>query len=322
MSNTNFQIEREIRYDALTPQGEERVSRIAVFQDISTADVYPRGALGYDVTTSQLYVSSGIDWVSIGDPILGSLTQGDLITADGSGTPIALPVGADGLVLTADSGQPSGLNWTAAAGVPALSQGEILSANAGGVATALPIAADGLVLSLDSSEPLGLRWVAGGGLPALAQGELISATAGGVPTAFPVGTDGQTLVLDSTQPLGLSWVDNTVPEIGTGTTPSDTPTSIGSLPIPLDQTCFIDIKVAAYETVANDAAGFQIKALFKNPTGVVSQVGLPDTLDFADPALVGATVVLTPSGGNVDVVVTGITGVSLDWNYNAVLTCV
>ena len=42
--------------------------------------------------------------------------KGDIISASAANTPEILNVGADGLVLVADSGQASGLNWGSSAG--------------------------------------------------------------------------------------------------------------------------------------------------------------------------------------------------------------
>lgn len=269
-------IEVELRYDSINPKAKSKNLQIPVTPDVSVLAVYPRGSIIYDIATGNIFISTGIEWIEIGSStILDSITKGDIVTGDNLNQPFLLPVGADGLVLTADSTESSGLKWTAAAGVPALAKGEILSADAGGTATALPIDTNGKILSLDSTQPLGLRWI-------------------DAPTAIT----------------------------GTGTTTPGATVTIGSLAVPLDQTCFFDVSVTGYETGANDAVGFSLKALFKNPFGAASQVGLLDILEFKDAALNTATATLTVSGGNVNIVVYGTAVDTISWSYRAELTCV
>jgi len=102
------------------------------------------------------------------------LTKGQLISADGLGNEVAVPVGANGTILSADSNAVDGLSWIVVPGAVALAQGELISANLAGDATIvtapnLPVQA-GWVLSADGTAGAGgtnMAWkppTGGGGL--------------------------------------------------------------------------------------------------------------------------------------------------------------
>jgi len=86
----------------------------------SLADLAPSPATTAAYPTSVTVDSKGsITAITAGTaPILQSIVtaKGNLISATGNNAPSILPVGADGLVLTADSGTATGLKWAAAPG--------------------------------------------------------------------------------------------------------------------------------------------------------------------------------------------------------------
>ena len=99
------------------------------------------------------------------------LTKGQLISADGLGNEVAVPVGANGTILSADSTQDDGLRWIAVPGATPLAQGQLLSADVNGDATVVPApnlpAQANYVLSADATAPTNLLWkpaTGGGGL--------------------------------------------------------------------------------------------------------------------------------------------------------------
>lgn len=89
--------------------------------------------------------------------------KGDVIGASANDTPLILSVGTDGQVLTAASGEASGLNWTdALMDTDFAAKGDLLSASANDTLEVLSVGTNGQVLTADSGEASGLKWAAGG----------------------------------------------------------------------------------------------------------------------------------------------------------------
>lgn len=82
------------------PFGTSGVSSLNDLSDVDTATSPPVGGelLSYD----------GVEWI----PVVASPTKGDLVAYNGTGW-VKQSVGANGSVLTADSGQSTGLSWSA-----------------------------------------------------------------------------------------------------------------------------------------------------------------------------------------------------------------
>ena len=144
--------------------------------------------------------------------------KGVIISGTAANTPTALPVGADGQVLTACALCPTGLFW-AVATTPAIpcscitGKGSIISGSAASTPSALSVGTDGQVLTACSACSSGLFWAAAStpSIPCAvltAKGSLVSASAAGIPADFAVGTDGQLLTANSTCALGLGWVNS------------------------------------------------------------------------------------------------------------------
>ena len=168
--------------------------------------------------------------------------KGDLISATAASAPSALPVGTDGQVLTAASGELTGLQWTSITKttvglanvdntsdlnkpISTATQSALdakVAANApisGSTKTKISYDSKGLVTSgsdaavadivglqtqLDSKVNLSI---------AAAKGDLFVATGSSTLARLPVGTDGQVLAADSAQVSGVTW---TTPATGAG----------------------------------------------------------------------------------------------------------
>jgi len=97
------------------------------------------------------------------------LGKGQLLSALANGTEVAVPVGANGSVLSCDSNQDDGLQWIAIPQAIPIQHGQLLSANLGGDTTIVPApqlpAQANWVLSADATAPTNLLWkpVTGGG---------------------------------------------------------------------------------------------------------------------------------------------------------------
>lgn len=150
---------------------------------------------------------------------LSELTaKGDLLAATGASSPVALPVGPDGAILTACSVEGIGLAWQLPAPPepPAIplacitGKGVLITGTAEASPSALPPGSNGqFLVSCDSAET-GLCWLT---FPPTfiscstisGKGAILTGTAPESPTALPVGGDGQVLYANSLCPTGLEW---------------------------------------------------------------------------------------------------------------------
>jgi hypothetical protein len=187
----------------------------------SANDTAVRVAAGTDgyLLYSDSTQTPGIRWGAppsgTGIPATTVNAKGDIIAATADDTVTRLGVGSDGQVLTAASGQSTGLQWqTPAAAIPASlldAKGDIIAATADNTAARVAAGTDGYMLYADSSQTPGIRWGAppsGTGIPATiadAKGDLIAATAADTVARLAVGTNGQVLTADSTQTTGVKW---------------------------------------------------------------------------------------------------------------------
>jgi len=97
-------------------------------------------------------------------PISDFTAKGDLLSATGANTQVALPVGADGTVLTACAAAPTGLCWTPAAtpSIPCAcitGKGAIITGTAANTPVALPVGStDGFSLVVCAACAEGITW--------------------------------------------------------------------------------------------------------------------------------------------------------------------
>lgn len=146
--------------------------------------------------------------------------KGDIIAATAADTAARLAAGTNGQVLTAQSGQTTGLQWAThdTTGDPhtqyvtkALvdAKGDLLVASAADTVTRLAVGTNDHVLTADSAQATGVKWAAAsGGIAATlldAKGDLIVASAADTAARLAVGTNGHVLTADSAEATGVKW---------------------------------------------------------------------------------------------------------------------
>lgn len=117
--------------------------------------------------------------------------KGDLLAASAAGTSVAVPVGANGQVLTADSTQASGVRWVS---IPATVDA---TPSVKGI---LQLAGD---LGGTASAPTVPNMV--NKTTVTTKGDLIAGTSAGNVARVGVGTNNQVLTADSAQSTGMKW---------------------------------------------------------------------------------------------------------------------
>ncbi len=112
---------------------------------------------------------------------------GDLVAGTGVDTAARVPVGTDGQVLVADSGEATGVRWetpvttTVADDVIFEDKGDIVAATGDDAAVVVPVGTNGQVLTADSGETAGVKWE---DLPAVVAPHILLADGHGTPITF------------------------------------------------------------------------------------------------------------------------------------------
>ena len=138
-------------------------------------------------------------------------TKGDL---EGFNTVAArIPVGTNGQVLEADSGEALGVKWaTPSAGGDVATdaifdaKGDVVGGTGSDTAARLAVGTNGQLLSADSAEATGLKWIAApSGDPLTTKGDIMAYDTDA--NRLAVGTNDQVLTADSTAAEGVAWKD-------------------------------------------------------------------------------------------------------------------
>ena len=156
-----------IQRDCITAKGSILTGTAA-----STPTALAVGITDGQVLTVCAACTTGLTWTSSGAagiPCSCITAKGAIVTGTAANSPLALPVGANGQTLFADSTAVTGLRW-GAGGIPCsclTAKGQVVTATAANTPTALAVGTDGQVLTACAACTSGLVWATpSGGSPA------------------------------------------------------------------------------------------------------------------------------------------------------------
>ena len=131
--------------------------------------------------------------------------KGDLIVGTAADTAARLAVGTNGHLLTAASGEATGLKYALDPVIDLVTtKGDIVAATAADTLTRLGVGANGTLLTADSSEATGLKWAAPADqTPLTTKGDLFTFST--VDARLGVGANNTVLTADSAEATGLKW---------------------------------------------------------------------------------------------------------------------
>lgn len=196
-------------------------------------------------------------------------TKGDLYTY--STTNARLPVGTNGQLLSADSGEATGLKWITASGTGtvtsvAMTVPAFLSVSGSPVTTAgtLAVSLSGTALPIANGGTAGTTANAGFNnlSPLTTKGDIVGFST--VNARVAVGTDGQVLTADSAQALGIKWA---TPTTGTVTSVAMTVPaflSVSGSPVTSSGTLAVSLSGTALPIANGGTAGTTANAAFNN----------------------------------------------------------
>ena len=240
-------------------------------------------------------------------PLSTGTTKGDIIGYTASATVARLAVGTNGQVLTAASGEATGLSWasltsssvglgnvTNTAQIPlstGTAKGDIVAYTASATVARLGVGSDGQVIKAASGQATGLEWaslsasdVSLGNVTNTAQvplstgttkGDLLAYTASATIARLGVGTDGQVLTAASGQSTGLSWA--------TPSTPVKSFSTATSLTIDMSTREYVRVTLSSGGTLSlsNVTTGKEYFFLFQDTGASGYTVTLPTAADIA-----------------------------------------